>query len=120
MTPFSEDLEPLLCPCFNKKSLEQTRRPLHYFVFIRFQFLRSDISSAFFDAKSVVAARAFSNDSVFCVSVESDAFQMSQFTFSSHPTLNSVFKISLLSIVSNGKANSKNSDIPLSFHSKTE
>ena len=76
MTPFSDDLEPFPLLRFCQESLAQKRRCFHYSAFIPYHFLCLDISFAlFFGAKPVVVVVvAFSNDSIFGVSIENDAF----------------------------------------------
>ena len=63
----------------------------HYSVFVPCHLLCLNISFAlFFGAKPVVVDLAFSNDTVFGVSIENDAF--SNVSVSNDSTLNSVFK----------------------------
>ena len=92
----------------------------HCFVFVRFHFLCSDISFAFlFGTKSVVVVVAvvvvaFSNDSVFDVSIENDAFSNVSVFKSLH--FEQLFHMSPFSIVSNGNSNSNLETFHSCFH----
>ena len=67
-TLFSDDRILCLLLCFGEESLALTRRCFHCSFFIRFYFLRSDISFAwFFGTRSVAVVVAFLSDSVFGV-----------------------------------------------------